>query len=221
METKLKHPVLRLIEQGEGLSLDFKFAVNDSLKIARSLVAFANTEGGVLLIGVKDNGVVAGIRTAEEYYMVEAAAQVYSVPPVIFSSKEWNVKGKKVLEIRVRKSETPPHSVIEAEGKYRVYLRIADSNVMADRLIKSYLRLKYRQKSGYIAFGDQERMILGCLSENGSITVAQLRALLKIQRHVAERILVNLMLMDIVRFDWDGKQFVFMLVPGSAASAFE
>lgn len=46
--------------------LDFKFEISDSKKIARSLVAFANTDGGRLLIGVKDNGVISGIRSEEE-----------------------------------------------------------------------------------------------------------------------------------------------------------
>ncbi len=58
--TVKKHPVLRLIEQGEGLHLDFKFEVSDAPKIARSLVAFANTDSGTLLIGVKDNRKTAG-----------------------------------------------------------------------------------------------------------------------------------------------------------------
>ena len=53
---KKKHPIEALIEQGEHQQLDFKFEVSDSKKIARTLSAFANTDGGRLLIGVKDNG---------------------------------------------------------------------------------------------------------------------------------------------------------------------
>ncbi len=47
------------INQGEHQQQDFKFAINDSKKIARSLAAFANTDGGCLLVGVKDNGKIA------------------------------------------------------------------------------------------------------------------------------------------------------------------
>ena len=63
MPHKAPNYIEKLIEQGEHQHLDFKFAVNDSRKIARSLVAFANTTGGKLLIGVKDNGTIAGVRT--------------------------------------------------------------------------------------------------------------------------------------------------------------
>ena len=63
-----------LIAEGEHQQQDFKFEISDARKIAKSLSAFANTEGGRLLIGVKDNGKIAGIRSDEEKYMMEAAA---------------------------------------------------------------------------------------------------------------------------------------------------
>jgi len=49
------HPIYKLIAQGEHQQQDFKYCISDSRKIARSLVAFANTDGGRLLVGVKDN----------------------------------------------------------------------------------------------------------------------------------------------------------------------
>ena len=59
----------RLIAEGEGVQLDFKFRIDDQKKIARTLSAFANTEGGKLLIGVKDNGKINGVNPEEEYYL--------------------------------------------------------------------------------------------------------------------------------------------------------
>ncbi|WP_301747923.1 helix-turn-helix domain-containing protein [uncultured Duncaniella sp.] len=59
---KGKFYIASLIEEGEYEHQDFKFAVSDARKIARSLSAFANNDGGRLLIGVKDNGAIAGVR---------------------------------------------------------------------------------------------------------------------------------------------------------------
>ncbi|MDY2810620.1 MAG: ATP-binding protein, partial [Candidatus Faecousia sp.] len=70
---KGKYYIHRLIEEGEHEHQDFKFQISDARKIARSLSAFANNDGGRLLIGVKDNGVVAGVRSEEDIYMIEAA----------------------------------------------------------------------------------------------------------------------------------------------------
>ena len=43
---KRRHPIEELIAQGEHQQLDFKFEVSDSKKIARTLSAFAKTDGG-------------------------------------------------------------------------------------------------------------------------------------------------------------------------------
>ena len=73
---KKRAQIYTYIEEGEHLRQDFKHSITDSKKIARTIVAFANTSGGRLLIGVKDNGKLIGINTDEDYYMVEAAAQL-------------------------------------------------------------------------------------------------------------------------------------------------
>ena len=91
----------QLISQGEGLNLDFKFAISDSRKIARSIVAFANAKGGKLLIGVKDNGVVAGIRSDEEIYMIDTALLMFCKPHIETKQKVLNYLGKEVLEVKV------------------------------------------------------------------------------------------------------------------------
>ena len=101
---KKKHPIEALIEQGEHQQLDFKFEVSDSKKIARTLSAFANTDGGRLLIGVKDNGAISGVRSEEEYYMIEAASKMYTHPEVPFTAKRWDVNGKTVLEVYIAPS---------------------------------------------------------------------------------------------------------------------
>lgn len=70
-----KEYILELIEEGEHEMQDFKFSISDSRKIARSISAFANHSGGRLLVGVKDNGNIAGIRSEEEFYMIEQAVK--------------------------------------------------------------------------------------------------------------------------------------------------
>ena len=56
-----------LIAEGEHQQQDFKFEISDARKIAKTLSAFANTDGGKLLIGVKDNGKIAGVRSAKRH----------------------------------------------------------------------------------------------------------------------------------------------------------
>lgn len=80
--------IQQLISEGEHIQQDFKFAISDARKIARSISAFANTQGGRLLIGVKDNGKIAGVRSEEEIYMIEAAARMYCRPQVELENRQ-------------------------------------------------------------------------------------------------------------------------------------
>ena len=80
--------IKELIARGENQNLDFKFEISDARKIARTLSAFANSYGGKLLIGVKDNGVISGIRTDEEEYMIESAAHLYCKPAIDYKLKK-------------------------------------------------------------------------------------------------------------------------------------
>ena len=100
--------VQELILQGEHQQQDFKFEISDARKIAKSLSAFANTDGGRLLIGVKDNGKIAGVRSEEEAYMIESAANVYCSPEVRFSMTQHRVEGKVVLEVSIPEAENKP-----------------------------------------------------------------------------------------------------------------
>ena len=59
--------IQQLIAEGEHVHQDFKFAISDARKIAKSLSAFANTEGGRLLVGVKDNG------KSRSYYVLSSS----------------------------------------------------------------------------------------------------------------------------------------------------
>ena len=120
-----------LIAEGEHVRQDFKFEVSDSRKIARSLSAFANTEGGRLLIGVKDNGRIAGVRSEEEMYMVEAAAQVYCTPAVEVEMRVYRPEGRSVLIASVEPAPRKPVMVKEEGGRKLAYVRIADENILA------------------------------------------------------------------------------------------
>ena len=72
-----------LIAQGEHQQQDFKYVISSVSKIAHSLSAFANTDGGRLLVGVRDNGRIAGVQSDEEIYMIDAAAKSFCLPAVV------------------------------------------------------------------------------------------------------------------------------------------
>ena len=72
----------RWIEEGENRRQDFKETITSSRKIARTLAAFANAEGGRLLVGVRDNRSLRNIRPADETEMLLGAAKHFCQPEV-------------------------------------------------------------------------------------------------------------------------------------------
>src|SRR3712207_5929821 len=120
-----------LIAEGEHQQQDFKFEISDARKIAKTLSAFANTDGGRLLIGVKDNGRIAGVRSEEEKYMIEAAAQFYCTPKVQYTIRTYIVEGRQVLLASIDESSQKPVYAKDESGKPLAYLRIQDENILA------------------------------------------------------------------------------------------
>ncbi len=206
---KKAHYIEELIEQGENLHQDFKFAINDSKKIARSLVAFSNTKGGRLLIGVKDNGSIAGVRTDEEYYMIEAAAELYCKPRVDFETKDWNVGGKKVLEITIPESTSKPHMALNDEQKWMAYIRVADENIIASAVILKVWQKLQSVKGIKINDTEPGKKLLMYLSENLNITLSGFLKLAKIPYHKGVNILSDYIALGLIESDYIDKKFVY------------
>lgn len=130
--------VRKLISEGEGISCEFKRTISSALRIARILVSFANTSGGTLLIGVEDDGSIAGISSEfEEIEKLEAACQHFISEELhlSYSVVEW--EGKTVMEVKIKESERKPVSVINQKGERTIYVRVKDKAVPANRLTLS------------------------------------------------------------------------------------
>lgn len=205
--------IKKLIAEGEHQQLDFKFEVADARKIARSLAAFANTEGGRLLIGVKDNGTIAGIRSEEEYYMLEAAAHLYCKPAVYFETVEWEVDKKKILEIIIPKSEQRPHYAPQKKDKYLIYIRVNDQNLLANSVLMKVWQREKQKKGTRLRFTEKEKFLLNYLREHTQITMTKFRKEAHISRRKAETILVNLIVLDIVEIHFTEKGAFYTLNP--------
>ena len=111
-----------LLSTGESQTVEFKSSFDR--ETIESLVAFANTQGGTVLIGVADNGTVRGITLGKET-LNEWLGQVKSStsPSIIPDIEAISISGKSVVVIHVGEYPVKP---INTRGKY--FKRVATSN---------------------------------------------------------------------------------------------
>ncbi len=190
--------IQQLIAQGENQHLDFKYEVSDAKKIARTFSAFANTGGGKLLIGVKDNGTIRGIKTDEEAYMLESAAHIYCKPSVSYTIKSWQIEGKNLLEVSIEESPEKPHLAPWKDNLWRAFVRVHDENFVANAIQVAVWKNQKNEKATLIKYNQVEKKLLDFLDKNKEITLKDFCKLCQVKYPVAKKILINFVTVEVL-----------------------
>ena len=207
-----KHYIEGLIAEGEHDHQDFKYLISDARKIARSISAFANNDGGHLLIGVKDNGTMAGVRNEEDIYVVEQAAELYCRPPQKIEFTAFNVdRGTIVIRASIPKAEKRPVAVCEAQGELKAYYRVKDENIVAHPLMVKMWHKREAADSEAIVFrlSDVETRLLAILDDAPEgLTERDIAVRLHCSQAQTDELIVNLAAVGILTFQFNGTHFL-------------
>lgn len=181
-----------LIATGESSFLEFKHKVASPEKIAKEMVAFANTNGGRILIGVDDNGDIVGIESyyEEEFWLNQAAKDV-CVPPIDIKIEMVHTGKKDVLIVEVPESEKKPIA-LKGRKKRSVYIRQKDENILASDDRVEVLKNKSSNDGVTFEYGEREQQLFRFLNEYGDITIERFAIISNITTYRAERILVDM-----------------------------
>ncbi len=200
--------VREMIEEGEGFEIEFKRRVSAPEKIARTLIAFANTRGGHMLFGVDDDGSIVGVESEKsEADLVLEAGSVYCEPEITPELDIVAFSGKDVIVATVPESDQKPHAFLgnseeqeSGNGGLRVYIRVNDKTVLASKEMVRILRSERSDTPPMrIAIGENERRLFRYLDENERITVRQFADLVNISDRRATRTLVALVRAGVLR----------------------
>jgi len=188
-----------LATKGEGLRIEFKKKATFPEKIVRELIAFANTSGGDLLIGVDDDGTVSGQRyIEEEIFVMEKAIKEFILPPLdyqLFSLKLNEKKGVAVFKVPI--STQRPHYLKEKDRK-QAYIRVADRSVQASKEVWEILRRSKTPKDMVFTYGRKEEILMKALGESERITLKEFSKLANLPRFLASKTLVRLVLANVL-----------------------
>lgn len=202
-----------LIAQGEHIGQDFKFEISDVRKIARTLSAFANTKGGRLLVGVKDNGRIAGVKSDEEAYMIDAAAKIYSSPEIDYRINSHLVMGKIILEVIIPEGNNKPYFAKVEPDKTIAFLRVEDENIVASPVHLQLWRREAGEKSLLFRYREYEQILMKYLSEHDSVTLSKICRETIMTRKDVIKLLAEFAYLDLVSIEYQQGSFSYSLRP--------
>lgn len=202
-----KRYLLSLIREGEHQQQDFKYRVADACKLAKSVSAFANTDGGRLLIGVRDDGNLSGVRSEEEIFMMHQAAYKYCRPEASIKFDTYHVDGRTIVVATVPPSDRRPVCALDEQGHKRAYIRIADENIVASPVHLALWHESQRPQGAMLTYNDDIRQLLDAMQ--GQQTLNQIVRLSRLPRHKVITLLARLIRFGTVRWEYAGQQFVF------------
>lgn len=202
----------KLVSKGESLTLEFKRKASFPDKIVREMIALANTKGGVVLIGIGDDGSIPGLKHPEDdsYVLREALKKV---KPSIDLEEEYVPIGgaRTVIQYTIPESKKKPHATRVKPETWESYLRVNDQSIKASREMMEITRRAQKKKDIRFHYGDDEKWLMKYLDVNQTITLEKYIELTRMKRFYASRKLVLLVLADVLRVTPHEKGDVFSL----------
>lgn len=179
-----------LIKNGEDQHTDFKQRITSPGKIARTMVAFANSEGGRIVIGVDDAGDVVGVDAEQEKYMMIQAGKKFCDPPIFvrFTTLEESHLTVLIAEIEPGKTE---HRARDEAGELHFYVRVKDQTVLVPDFDEQTQADKHNLKPIPILI-EENRSLLNYLKQNPFITIKEYMKMMSISYVIAKRSLHDL-----------------------------
>lgn len=196
----------KLIEEGEHDQQDFKYKIQEAAKLARSVSAFANTRGGRLLIGVRDDGHISGVKSEEEIFMMHAAAFKYCTPESAIRFDTLHVEGRSVVIATIPPAQRKPIKAIDEEGTPHAYVRIKDENIAASPIHLEMWQQEQRA-SNQMEYGETAQQMMRALAEHPGETLNRLMRLSQVNRRASITLLARFVRYGLAEMRLEDHQF--------------
>jgi predicted HTH transcriptional regulator len=191
--------VKNLAQTGEGIFLEFKRTVPGEEKIAREITAFANTKGGMLLVGVDDDKTLVGIKGyQEEVFVLQKATREWCRPPVLIQIEVVQFGKRDLLVVKIPEAPQKP-VYVTTERTSTAFIRDDEQSLAASA--ERILILENQQSDSGVTFqyGASEQRLFRYLNDNHRISVIKYAQLIDENRQKAGKILVNLVSAGILK----------------------
>jgi predicted HTH transcriptional regulator len=191
----------KLVAEGEGLQLEFKRKAAYPEKIVRELIAFANTEGGTLLIGVDDDKSIPGIKhPEEEAHVVRESLTKFCRPPLAYNETSISIPDNRfVVRFDVGPSGKRPHFLVLGKEPRSTFVRVKDMSIKASPEMEEIVRRSKKGNDIRFTFGEAEKKLMEYLDQRPIITLAEYQNFSGLNRFQASRKLILLVLANVLK----------------------
>ena len=183
--------------EGETISQIFIENSNDSIEVAKSIVALANSKGGSLYIGIKKTGKIIGVFPDVEILRISDITQSICDPKISYTTTVLREGFRLILEISVLKSNSPPVYLIN-NGIRDVYIRKQCRTFKANSILENVLKYKFKFRLPPIELTQAEISIQNLINSNPKISLTQIYKKSKIPMKEIDTILVRLICWKLV-----------------------
>ena len=207
----------KLIAQGEGQQIEFKLKAKHPDRIVREIVAFSNSKGGHLFIGVDDDVSIIGLKDAEEaHYVMEKAVKELCRPQIEYEYQIIPIiDGKSaIVHYQFESGKKKPYFAflkpIHKPG--RSFVRLEDRSTQASRELRQILKFSLQDNMTPFEYGENEKMLLNYLGNHEEITVNTFSAVGNIDKQLASQTLIKLTVNNVLKVIPDEKEARFIFV---------
>ena len=195
--------IKEMIVGGEGSQVEFKRKISSAEKIARALIAFANTKGGTILFGVDDDGSIVGVESEKtEIDLIEVAGNHFCDPPIAPDITIVPFNSKDVIAASVDESDDKPHYFLSSDDgeENKVFIRVNDKTVLASREVIKVLRNERPDRPPLkISIGGNEKRLFEYFETHERITVKEYAHFINVSERRASRTLTTLVRAGVIR----------------------
>lgn len=208
----------KLVSLGEGLTLEFKRKATHPEKVVREMIAFANAHGGILLVGIGDDGTIPGLKYPEdESHVIKEALRKCKPPLPVKETFIPNAPSRTVIQYEIEESKRKPHYYFHDSQTKECYVRVEDKSIQASREVREIINRSQRKKDIRFHYGDHEKLLMQYLDVNNTITLKKFCEISGLKKFYASKKLVLLVLADVLRISPNEKGDVYSLAFRSMA----
>lgn len=191
--------IRKLVLEGEGQHLEFKRKASHPEKIVREFIAFANTDGGTLLVGVDDDGSIPGVKyPEEEIHVITAALQQMCRPLLVYQESVLPIsENRSIIRYDISPSEKLHFQILDKTRE--TFVRVQDMSIKASAEMQEIIRRSKKKRDVRFVFGDAEKNLMGYLEQNPQITLSQYIKFSGLNRFRASRKLILLVLANVLK----------------------